>query len=164
MRLPNYYCYEQARLDTIIPNFMPFAQPDIVAILLNLPLEQRTNSAFFRSFIREAEPKLSQFKLVKGDATYPFPFGTIPAKIWTGLKNKLNMTFHDTMQIDFLLKLREFVSDLAHSQSVTENANYKKNAVQECVADFYRGNYKRASELDWWLAFEFWWQGQKLKD
>ncbi len=161
-RLPNYYAYEQARLDTIVPNLMPFAQPKIISLLLNLPLNARQNSALFRKLLRQNCNRLTSFPLVKGTATYPFSCGTISAKIWTQTKVKLRLTFVDKLQFDFLLQLREFVHDLVRSQEIRQNPLYNKNALDELVREFYRGNNAKATELDWWLALEFWRQGNKI--
>ncbi|KAA3620362.1 MAG: hypothetical protein DWQ05_00015 [Calditrichaeota bacterium] len=162
-RLPNYYAYEQARLDAIVPNFMPFAQPDIVELLLNLPVSQRQNSSLFRQMIAKNNAQLNSFPLVKGSTTYPFSYGTMAARTWTAVKTKLNLAFVDTLHIDFLLALQDYILGIIHSQSTKQYPFINLNYLKKCAADFYSGDISRANELDWWLAFEFWRQGNKIK-
>jgi hypothetical protein len=62
--------------------------------------------------------------------------------------------FTDPTPSEFLLTTEEFVRDLACSRDVRWFAPYDQAARAVMVDGFYRGETKRAQDLDWWLSFE----------
>jgi len=156
-RLPHYYAHEQARLDGMVRNFMPFAQPDFLHYLFTVPARSRRNGRLFKKIINDHNPLLKRFPLVKSNTTYPFRCTVLQSWVWIKVKNRIVPGFKNPAQVDFLLKMRDFVRDTVHSQEVKSYAAFDYSAILEMVEDFYNGNTHRANEVDWWLAFYIWW-------
>ncbi len=158
-RFPNLSGLEQARLDGIIVNYMPFAQPSFIRAVLHTPLESRRNGRLYRHTIRTLTPRLQRFPLVKGNTTYPYSLPSLAVTPWVQFKNQLGLSHRDTFRTDLLFFLRDYVQDLANSSSARSFAHYDYKLLQSRIARFYRGEKHLAAELDWWLSFEIWRRG-----
>ncbi len=155
-RLPNFFGFEQNRLDGVIQNYMPFAQPSLLRALFQTPLSLRRNGRLFRRLIRSRRASLARYPLVKGGVTYPFRLPTAPAYVWTKLKTRLGHGFTDTTRLRFLETVKPFALDTVHSQATRAYAAYDHARLTRLVEGFYQGRSDLASEVDWWLAFEMW--------
>ncbi len=155
-RLPNFYGFEQARMDGECASYMPFAQPSVLNGLFKTPVAMRKNARFFRQLIRRQFPSLTRYPLVKSSITYPFRFSTIPAWAWTKFKAKFGQAFHDTTSVAFLHRIAEEVQDLVHSTSVQSYPAYNYSFIRNMVEKFYGGQTELAPQVHWWLAFETW--------
>ncbi len=155
-RLPGFAGYEQARMDSEVVSYMPFAQPSFLRDILNAPAALKQNGRLFRRIIRTRDPSLMQFPLVKGDTTYPFRFPTLPAWAWTKAKRRLGFRYEDRTATEFLLHLAPFVRDLVHSHDVQSYTPYDAPRLVALVEQFYAGRHDRAAQVDWWLSFEMW--------
>ena len=154
-RLPNFFGLEQNRLDGLIQNYMPFAQPSVLASVFRVPVALRRNGTLVRRVIRERS-SLARYPLVKGGTSYPFWLPTVPAHLWTGLKARAGMTFVDPRRRLFLDSVRTFVMDTVHSSDVRSCGLYDVAALSSLVQGYYAGRAKSGSAVDWWLAFEVW--------
>ena len=155
-RLPNFFGFEQNRLDGVIQNYMPFAQPSLLRALFQMPLSLRRNGRLFRHLIRSQRVSLARYPLVKGGVTYPFQLPTAPAYVWTKLKTRLGQGYTDTARLRFLETLKPFALDAVQSQAVRTYPAYDYARLTRLVEEFYQGRSDLASEVDWWLAFERW--------
>lgn len=155
-RLPSFYGYEQARLDGVVPNFMPFAQPSFLNTAFHTPIETKQDGYLFRKTIRSTCPALARYPLVKGGTTYPFRLSSLSAGIWTKIKSSFGYRFIDPTPITFLHALSEYVQDLLHSSDTVSYPAYDYKSVKNTVERFYAGDHTLASRVDWWLAFEIW--------
>jgi hypothetical protein len=155
-RFPNYGAPEQARLDTQIPNYMPYAQPSYLHAMFNTPVSQRRNGKAYRRIIRDQRPALVKFPLAKSGTTYPFSFGTLSAWFWTKAKSKAGFSFVDPAPIDLLSRLSEFIQDTVHSSELSYWAPYNHSSILHTVEQYYKGRKELAPQVDWWLAFEIW--------
>ncbi|MDH5683565.1 MAG: hypothetical protein OEZ20_03765, partial [candidate division WOR-3 bacterium] len=153
-RFPNSGCYEQARMDCEVLNYMPFAQPSFLQMLFKTPLQLRMNGKLLRQIIYKHYPALARYPLVKNNTTYPFYFSTIPAWGWTKFKAKLGLSFVDPSVIEFLSVMKVFIQDIIHSDKVKNYSAYDYPAILNLVEQFYSGKKELANELDWWLSFE----------
>ena len=155
-RLPNFFGFEQNRIDAAVPNYMPFAQQSVLNAVLHTPIRFRQKGRLFRSVIRSRKPALAKFPLVKGNLTYPFRFGPFGAFVWTKIQAKLQFEQPDTTRRKFLATLGEYALDTVHSQSVGAFSPYDTSLLKEMVTGYYRGQRALASQVDWWLAFDMW--------
>ena len=162
-RYPNLSA-EQGCGDELFVSYMPYAQPAFVRQALNLPLTKRKNGRLFRRILRSNCPQLTHFPLVEGGTLYPYPFTTIPASLWTKMKQRLGYTFRDNTSQNFLDNLEEFIQDTVHSSEIKLVEFYNYPAILKMVSEYYQGNKRYTSELDWWLAFEIWRQTIFKKD
>ena len=155
-RLPNFFGFEQNRLDNLALCFMPFAQPSVLKALFQVPLSLRKNGKLFKRTIRKRNPRLARFPLVKGTTQYPFYLSTVGSYLYTRIKKKAGMGYHDHRPQQFLKTLKPFVMDLVRSQKVRSYTPYQHNNLSQIVEDYYNGNESLAGTVDWWLAFEVW--------
>lgn len=155
-RLPNFFGYEQARMDGIVPNYMPFAQPSFLHEVFQIPLRQRANGRLFRRTIRQTAPHLRSYPLVKGGTTYPFGLGAVSSKLWTQARVALEGRFADPTPLTFFFLVAEYLRNLVHDHETTSCGLYDMKRVSEAVDAFYRGDTAQMAPLDWWLSFEVW--------
>jgi hypothetical protein len=157
-RLPNFFGFEQNRLDGLIQSYMPFAQPSVLASIFRLPVPLRRNGTLVRRLVRKTS-NLTRYPLVKSGTTYPFWLSTVPAHLWTNLKRRAGLAYVDPRQASFLEAVRPFVMDTIQSANVRESALYDSVVLSSLVEGYYSGRTELASAVDWWLAFEVWRQG-----
>ncbi len=155
-RLPNFFGYEQSRLDGVLPNYMPFAQPALLRAAFLTPLALRRDGRLFRRLILARRPSLARYPLVTGGVTYPFGLSTAATFVWTRVKRRLGGAFTDPARLRFLERLKPFALDALHSQAVRSYAAYDQGKLARLVEGFYGGAEDLAGAVDWWLAFELW--------
>jgi hypothetical protein len=155
-RLPNYYGFEQSRLDGEVVNYMPFAQPSFLQYVFDIPVDMRRNGRLYRQIIQQYYPSLAKYPLAKDNTTYPFLLATVPAWLWTKFKSKLGLQFADPALPDFLDRVSELVQDIAHSIEVKSYPAYDHRAIVTMVENFLAGKIEFAQQVDWWLSFEVW--------
>ena len=154
--LPNFYGYEQARLDGVVPAYMPFAQPSVVQAVFHVPLRLRRDSRLYRQLVQAWHPALRRYPLVKAGTTHPFRLGSLGAIGWTKIKRRLAPGYHDQRRLRFLETLRPYVLDLLESTSTKTFGAYDYVRLRSLVEGFYAGREDLAVPVDWWLAFETW--------
>lgn len=155
-RVPNFGGPEQSRSDIQILNFMPLAQPTYLKALFGVNIHERRNGFLFRNIIRTHCDRLQYYPLVKSGTTYPYGIPTIPALLYTKIKNRIIQPFHDPQPNQFLFALKEYVLDLLHSTSVKQWEGYNYKNILSKVLEYYDGEFKLQSFVDWWLTFEMW--------
>ncbi len=155
-RYPNYDGFEQARMDEEVVSYMPFVQPSVVRLALNLPLQCRKEGRLHRELIARYCPALSHYPLVKGTVSYPYVLSGMRAWAWMAVKSRLGLCYRDKTPVHFLWCLRDFVMDLVRSQAVRDYVPYRSAEIIHMADAFYGGRRELARELDWWLAFELW--------
>lgn len=155
-RLANWNGFAQACIDGLAVNYMPFAQKEFLNEVLTLPVKLRKNGRLWRKIIREYQPALTRFPLVKGSTTYPFKLSTIGTMIWTSAKGKLGMYYRDLESAMLIDHLSEFILDVVHSDNVKSYPYYNYAKILHMVENYFAGDKRHAREIDWWLAFELW--------
>ena len=155
-RLPNFFGYEQNRLDSQLLSYMPFAQPGVLERVFGLPLFNRKNGRAFRSLIRQHLPWLTQYPLAKGDETVPFGTPPLMATVWFKLKSKGSSRSTNKEQHNFLYRLKSYALDTLSSQHVREYSPYNMPLIEQKIQGYYKGDQTNASFVDWWLTFETW--------
>jgi hypothetical protein len=155
-RVPNYGGPEQARLDGEVMNFMPFIQPTFLRAVFAAGLKQRNRGKSYRETIRKKCPRLADFPLAKAGTTVPFGAAGPAASVLTKIKARVGRTFADPLRHVFLMALREYVQDLAHSDNVKGWSGYDGRKVIRLVEGYYSGDTRLGAEVDWWLTFELW--------
>ena len=155
-RLPNFFGFEQNRLDSCILSYMPFAQPDVLDLVFGLPIKLRKNGKLFKGLIRKGYRPLTSYPLAKGDTTVPF---ITPALLATGLvktKKRVQRSSTSAARHFFLQKLKTYALDMVNSGDVREYPAYNIQTIQDRVTNYYNGDQAHANFVDWWLAFDSW--------
>jgi hypothetical protein len=160
--IPNVNAAEQARIDHIVPSYMPFVQSSSLSAALSVPLADRKNGRLFRRIIRKHEPRLASYPLVGVDGTYPFILPPVPAFVYRKFNVKLGRGIKNTRHCLFLHHVKEYVQDTLLSADTLECSYYDPNKVRAIVNGYYAGNESLGTELDWLLAFDTWRRRVKL--
>lgn len=155
-RVPNLGSDEQARLDSILLNYMPFAQPSVINSVFNTPVRRRKNGALFREIIAERHPSLKRYPLVKNNVTYPYSMPNISAWLYTKAKRKLFYRSKNDLAHAYLAVMREYILDTLTSRGVIECPAYNYGKLSDAIHGYYSGNKALAAEVHWWLTFELW--------
>lgn len=155
-RFPYLAGMEQARVDGVLPNFMPFAQPSFLRSALMLPVEERRNGKLFRRIIFTQAPTLQHYNLVKNQIRYPYRLATVPAWLWTRGRKMMGGTYIDPSVDRFLELMRDDILEMVDSPEVRSYGPYDKEKLTTMVHSYYAGDTTRRGDLDWWLAFETW--------
>jgi hypothetical protein len=156
-RLTNYYSHEQARLDELVFNYMPFAQPMLLENILNLRLTLRRNGKLFREIIKNNYNQLAKYSLAKGVIALPFWFNTLQSRAWAILRKKLKWKLYNDRNKNHLINLlTPFIQDTIHSQCTRECNYYDYSKIINLSESLTKREVsdKVILELDWWLAFE----------
>jgi hypothetical protein len=155
-RFPNWGGAEQARLDGIVMNYMPLAQPSLINCMFGLRLRHRKNGSLYKSIVKKYRPALARIPLAKSGVTYPFFMGLMGSHGLVRMKHVLFGNPSNSFAIAALRVVKENVFDLAHGSTVREYPPYNHGAILRTVEHFYKGEPEYAEQLAWWLAFELW--------
>lgn len=161
-RFPNYYGPEQSRLDKTIVSFSPFVQHTVLQQIFSLSVNLKKNSVLFREIIRNWQPKLRQFPLVKDGVTYPYGMSTISASIYTKIKKRLLINNTSTPKNRFFDSLKEYINDLILSSELKHFALYDCKKINAIVEQYYTGKKSLQNQLDWFLTFELWRRAHRI--
>jgi hypothetical protein len=147
---------EQARSDTELINFMPFAQPSLLRRMFDVQISERQNGKLMREIVKQNDKKLAKYPCVKNGVILPFGLSTILARVWLNVMARIGRCYHYPTQIQFLESMSEFVQDTVNSSRTKNCELYDYPKILKIVTEFYGGKKQLAGELDWWLAFEIW--------
>ncbi|NWF89817.1 MAG: hypothetical protein HXY50_10200 [Ignavibacteriaceae bacterium] len=162
-RFPNYYGPEQCRLDKIILSFSPFVQHTVIQQIFSLDLRFKKNSRLFHDIIKNSQPELAHFPLVKNGVTYFFSMNTITAFIYSKLKQKLLNNNIITLRDKFFDALKVYINDIVSSADIKDFSLYDYNKIKKIVERYYQGDKIFQNQLDWWFTFELWRRNLHLK-
>jgi|GEM_PF-1478652 len=158
-RLPNVYSHGQHCLDQISIAYMPFAQKEFLEQLLHFPSRYKINGKLYRKIIKNDNPDLQNYPLVKDYIEYPYSLGTISSHVYRKLKRKLNKGITtDPIKYELYNGLKEYISDEISSKAFLENDMYDHEKIKNIFEEYYSGNKTKLSELDWWLTFNEWYK------
>lgn len=155
-RIPNFGGPEQIRLDGMILNYMPMAQPSFLREIFKTRIGIRANGQLFMDIVGQKQPNLKKFPLVKGGTTYPYGLSMVAAWIITKAKSKLIKPYSDFTPGKFLAKLKDYVLDIAHSSEVKNWEGYDYEKIFNAVDSYYKGEKNLERFVNWWLTFELW--------
>ena len=154
-RLPNFYGFEQARLDTQVQNYMPFAHPRLLDAVFSIPPRRRRRGRISRRIIASNAPRLRRYPLVKSDVSYPYGLPPLMSAIAVKLTRRFGETDEPPDRTLVLTQLKEYMMDRIGSADVRNDDAYDHATLASLADAYYRdGNF--GSQLDWWLAFDFW--------
>ena len=153
-RLPNFFGFEQARLDGLVLSYMPFAQPDVLDAVFSLKPARRVHGRYTRSIIGGNDPLLQRHPLVKGGTTYPYRLPASMATPFVLLRKRL-LPSPSSESAAVLKTLREPVLDRVQSHVVRSCSAYDYPTLVSSVEAFYATGHN-AAHVDWWLAFDLW--------
>ena len=154
-RLSNFYGFEQARLDAHVQNYMPFAHPRLLDAVFSIPPRRRRRGRIPRRIIASNAPRLRRYPLVKSDVSYPYGLPPLFSTIAVKLTRRFGDTEEPPDRALVLTQLKEYIMDRIASVDVQTDDAYDHATLASLADAYYRdGNF--ASQLDWWLAFDFW--------
>ena len=154
-RLPNFFGYEQARLDALVQSYMPFAHPLALDAVFRIPSSRRSGGRVSRKIIARRAPRFRRYPLVKGEITYPYGLPSLIGTLWVKVQKKLQVRLESDDRSFVLDSLKEFVLDRIHSASVKGNPEYDWKSLNR-IAEAYYSEGTHGEQLDWWLAFDLW--------
>lgn len=154
-RLPNFFGYEQARLDGLVQNFMPFAHPRVIDSVFDISARRRRRSRLSRRIIAAHGPRLRRYPLVKSDVSHPYGLPKFASFLVVKLAKHFGTTEEPADRTLVLVPLKEFVLDRIQSSAVRNHDAYDQQALKQLAEGYYR-NGTNGGQLDWWLAFELW--------
>ena len=155
-RLPNFFGFEQNRLDACMLSYMPFAQPDVLDQTFGIPVKLRKNGKLFKSLIKKGYRPLTGFALAKGESTVPFYTPPLVATGFIKAKKKVFTSSSSASRHFFLQKLKTYALDMLSSSEVKEYPAYNIQDIELKVTAYYEGQTSNADYVDWWLAFDSW--------
>ncbi len=153
-RFPNYYGPEQNRLNSILPNYMPFVNYELFKYLNAIPLEERRNNKMFYNLLRSTGNNLANYNLVKNGATYPFGLGTKSVFLYVKVKQKLLTSQNNILKETFYKNHKQVIIDVLKSDEVGTIKLYNLENVNNIVNKFYSGDLNYLNQIDWLFSFE----------
>ncbi len=153
-KLPNAMGPEQARVDSIVQNYMPLVQPILLKEIFKIPVNLRKDGKLLRQIIYKTAPQTTQFPLVKNVTKKPFGMTSLQARIWEKCHHTFGKPYQNMDKIIFLENLRTYIGDLYLSESVQNSQIYNKQKLASIIHPFLKGNRDTLSQVDWWLTFE----------
>lgn len=154
-RLPNFFGYEQARLDGLVQNFMPFAHPRLIDSVFDISARRRRYGRISKRIIAANGPRLRRYPLVKSDISYPYGLPRVASSVYIKLTKRFGATSEPEYRTLVLGRLKEFVLDRIGSSAVRNHHAYDHSRLLDLAESYYRDG-SRGAELDWWLAFDLW--------
>ncbi len=154
-RLPNFFGYEQARLDGLVQNYMPYAHPRVLDSVFHISARRRRGGRVSRRIIAANGPRLRRYPLVKNDVSYPYGLPRIASAVLVRLAKRFGNRKQPLDRMLVLAQLREFIMDRIRSSEVRNHEAYDRRALDQLAEGYYR-NGSDGAQLDWWLAFDLW--------
>ena len=155
-RLPNFFGYEQNRLDTLLLNYMPFAQPSVLDAVFGLPMSLRRGGAAFRRLIRQHNRTLARCPLVKGAYHVPLSMPPLLATLWIKASARFSNPVVPNSRARFLEQVKSYALDRVASREVREHGAYDYARLRANLEAYYTGASEHALFVDWWLSFDAW--------
>ncbi len=153
-RIPNYFGPEQARIDNILPGFMPFAQRTTISASLGIPAGDRKNSQLFYKAIHDNYPELEDFSLVKDSKVYPYGLTSFTSNAYAILKKTIGKNDSEKSISNFFRTHEKTIKEMITRDEIREYKPYDEESVMRILNDFYSGNSKSINDLNWLLSFE----------
>ncbi len=154
-RLPNFFGYEQARLDARVQNYMPFAHPQAIDSVFDISARRRRRGRLARRIIATHGPRLRRYPLVKSDVSYSYGLPSLVSAAFVKLKKRFGETAEPPDRTLVLGQLKELIMDRIGSSSLRNDDVYDRAALEALAVGYYRDGANGA-QLDWWLALDLW--------
>lgn len=154
-RLPNFFGYEQGRLDSLVQCYMPFAHPVVIDAAMSLPSARRRGGRMAKAIITRRAPRLRRYPLVKGEIQYPYGLPAWASMLLLKIKARLHPGASYSERHFVLTALKEYILDRVHSTDVRQDPVYDWPSLRNLTETYYHDG-SRGEQLDWWLAFDLW--------
>jgi hypothetical protein len=144
----------QTRLDSIVPNLMPFIQPKILSAVQNLPAKYRINENINRKILNRKRI-LKLFPLARYNTVVPFQYNKYSSLIWGKF---MSLIFHDKL-VDhkfFIETNKEFILSRLSDSDFINNPIYDKKKIKNKIAGYFSGKNNDTNFIIWWLTFDVW--------
>ncbi len=151
-RLPNFFGYEQKRLDQSLISFMPFVQIPLLEFLFGMPLELRKNGKLFREIIT-MENKLEKFKLARKDYKIPYKFSSLQTAFLLKFFNKFRKVNSKNISQE-LFEEKDLILDFLRLDEMRQIGFYDSKKITILINQFYGNDESSYSKIDWLLSFE----------
>lgn len=152
-RLPNFFGFEQNRLDKIIPSYMPFADIELIKNIFKVKVSDRKNGKLFNYILKKLNPNLTDIKLVRSNKFIPFTTNNFLSALYSKLF-PFYAKEENHYQKRFFSFVKEFSQDILTSSEVITNEHYDKNFINNLRDRIYANDINCIKDLDWFLSFE----------
>ena len=152
-RLPNFFGYEQKRLDESFKSFMPFIQLGLVQNLWGMPLNLRRNAKMFRKIISQNVKTLEKYKLAKTDYSVNYKLTSLQTAVYLKIIRKIKKLKVNDISTS-LFEKREMILDLLNEEQIYTYKHYNHDKIKKLIQEYKSGNLTVNSEIDWLLSFE----------
>jgi hypothetical protein len=146
----------QTRLDAIIPNLMPFIQPNVLNKVFNLSPKIRKRETINRKILAK-HLLLLLFPLARYETVIPFQHNKFSSLIWAKLMRKMIKERDDKIHHFLLINKSYILSRLSDSDFINSSF-YDRNKIIDFAKTYYKGDKSKANFLIWWLTFDKWYQ------
>jgi len=155
-RLPNFSGFEQARLDEITRNFMPFVQPSIINKGLLMSHSDRRNSALHLALLKRFAPELSKYRLARFGRKLPFTIGVNPylMRMWLPFTKDCGTPIENRFFRNNIEFVKDRIFDRLSSQQFAENPIYNHEFIKFGIKNYLNGKDSAKPIIDWWLTVE----------
>lgn len=146
-------------LDSLIPNYMPFAQPSLLNAIYNLPIKEKVNNKINLKLINELSPKLTKFPLVREGISAPYETGyhNIYSTIWTKLAKKLGKQYTNSAPLSFINQLKHIIKERLFSDDVKAVSYYNHQKLKREFENAINTNsIQSADNILTWLSLDIW--------
>jgi hypothetical protein len=155
-RPPNYSGAEQARLDNMMVNYIPFLQIDILDTIFGMDLYWRENGRYFRRIVKKFRPELIRYPITKGNNKFPYILPTSVATAYIKLKDNIFPSYRNDHRIKFYYQLKKHILGFLDSNDFKNFSPYHHKRIKNIINDFYAGLHSNVNNVDWWYTFEIW--------
>ncbi len=154
--MPNSASLFQTHMDSILPNFMPYLQPEFLREVFAFSEKDRDDSKLSRALVKRNYPELRKFTQGRYGTNVPYGSGLYKGYIFARIQHLKGKRFVDSRSADFLDSISEYISDKINSPEVKNNSLYDYKAVADWYKKFTAGDRSQAGNLEKWLMLEFW--------
>ncbi len=160
-KIPNHFCCEQSRIDSIVKSYMPYVQPSLLNFYFSLNNPPKN---ILKEIIKHQRPELRGFPLVKGETVYPYQLSGIGANIYKRLKE---IFFRKSFQNAYIPVFKEllltYLNELIKTNQLFNPDIYDKSKIMDYLERANNGIMESETILflDWLLSFELFYRQVK---
>ena len=160
--LPGIYGPGQTVVDQYLISFMPLVQSEIINLGMNIKVNKKNDSKFFKEIIKLNDNSLTKVNLVNNNLNFPFKLNYKLAMIKLILSRKFSPN-ENYSRYNVLLNSKNYILDLVNSKDLKENSFLDYSIISNNIAEFYNGNIKLGNFVDWFLTFILWCKANNIR-
>ncbi|MCD4818181.1 MAG: hypothetical protein K8S23_05785 [Candidatus Cloacimonetes bacterium] len=156
-KTPNLAAVNQNYMDSLCENYMPFAQPDILNLLLSIPVYLKKNSMINKAIFAKFAPDLTKIPMEEYGFIIPFGYNHYRDYIYKKFISILKKPYQNQQRYQILYTLKEYFFDIVESDIVRNSNIIDQNKIRKILHKYYNKNEKSyADTIGWWFTFNIW--------